>query len=323
MHGAARGIAIGAAALAVLATACSDGTGPSSKEPALYEGAPVFVKGGTQVSALVNGKVISSAVHQWAVDGIVQNGIALAEREPGTLVKSATIPTLAITDKHALAESRRLVSRSRDQTGNTHEFVFLPAKNGGPTASIVHLENGRIAQAYSYDWRKVRGGWIAKGFAVTVFKNGRPIATVRSGSKLAPVGVSRMLASDEPCMFDAEYAALSGNCDGAPTFGGGGSGGSGGGGGTPCSCADVLAKYLAAAWAAGMGTEVAMEGLNVSPYTWAALGGAWIYVGYLLMSYDSCVQACQATSGSDGTSGTGSGGGGASGWNLWTGRSWP
>src|SRR5947207_14309979 len=95
------------------------------------------------------------------------------------------------------------------------------------------------------------------------------------------------------------------------------------GGGTPCSCADALAKYLAAAWAAGMGTEVAMEGLNVSPYTWAALGGAWIYVGYLLMSYNSCVQACQATSGSDGTSGTGSGGGGASGWNLWTGRSWP
>src|SRR5947207_13328009 len=105
MHVAARGIAIGAAALAVLATACSDGTGPSNKEPVLYEGAPVFVKGGTQVSALVNGKVMSSAVHQWAVDGIVQNGIALAEREPGTVVKSATIPTLAITDKHEIGRA--------------------------------------------------------------------------------------------------------------------------------------------------------------------------------------------------------------------------
>ena len=127
-----------------------------------------------------------------------------------------------------------------------------------------------------------------------------------------------MIVSDDPCMFDAEYAAMSGNCDGAPTFGGGGTGGSGGGGGTPCSCADALAKYLAAAWAAGMGTEVAIESLNVSPYTWAALGGAWIYVGYLLMSYNSCVQACQASC-PDGWCGSG----GGSSWNVWTCRSWP
>jgi hypothetical protein len=189
------------------------------------------------------------------------------------------------------------MSSVRDQAGHVHELVFIPAKNGGPTASIVDIVNGKIAQSYSYDWKKTSGGWVAKGFAASVFRDGKPIATVRSGSKLVPGRLSNMVTSDDPCMFDAEYAATSGNCDGAPTLGGGGGSGSGGTGTSGCTCTD--------------------EAAAVSPYTLIALGGAWAYVGYLLLSYESCMQACQSTQP------VGSAGGGGSGFVVWADRSSP
>ncbi|HZE09910.1 MAG TPA: hypothetical protein VE110_14260 [Gemmatimonadaceae bacterium] len=260
---------------------------------------------------------MSSAIHQWAVDGIVANGMAVAEREPGTIVNSASMPALAITDSHPLASARRMMSSVRDQAGHVHELVFIPAKNGGPTASIVEIVNGKIAQAYSYDWKKTSGGWVAKGFAASVFRDGKPIATVRSGSKLVPGRLSNMVTSDDPCMFDAEYAATSGNCDGAPTLGGGGGSGSGGTGTSGCTCTDQAAKYLAAELAVGMSTANAIEAAAVSPYTLIALGGAWAYVGYLLLSYESCMQACQSTQP------VGSAGGGGSGFVVWADRSSP
>jgi hypothetical protein len=319
MRTGAKGFAIGAAVLAVAITACVDATAYTSPtETALYEGAAVsMAPENIQVSGIINGKVVSSAVHQWAIDGIVTNGIAQAKSQPGQLVDSKTMPALMVTDNHPFAHGRpneRLFTSTKDKAGNTHDFAFLGGKSDGPTASIIHLENGKIAESYSYDWQKVRGGWVAKGFAVTVFKDGKPTVTVRSGTKLAPSGgVSKMFVADDPCMFDAQYAALSGSCYTSQTFGGGGGGGySGGnywpdGSGTPCSCANELAAYLAAAWAVGMATSDALA-TAVTPYYWAAVGGAWAYVGFLLYQYNQCATRCRALN-------SGWGGGGSS-WTL-------
>ncbi len=311
MPAAAKRIAIGAAALAAAITACFDATRSTSTESALYEGAPVTLAGGIQVSANINGKIVSSAVHQWAVDGVVQNGLAEAAKEPGKHVDNMVMPALAISDNHPLARGRPNESYGttvKDKSGGTHDFVFRAGKAGGPAATIAHVENGKIAQTYSYDWQKVRGGWVAKGFSVTVFKDGKPVLTVRSGSKLAPGTMSGMVVADDPCMFDAEYAALSGNCSSPPVFQGGGGGSYGStyndyiDGSAPCSCASELADYLAAAWAMGMATQGAIDTLMVTnPITLAALGGGWVYVAWLLYKYNNCVQRCRALNGSAGS----------------------
>ena len=294
MRTAARRIAIGAAALAVVVTACVDATRSTSTESALSEGAPVSLAGDLQVSANINGK-LSSAVRQWAVDGIIKDGVAEAEKAPGTRVDNMVMPALAISDKHPLARSRpyeSFATTAKDKNG-THDFVFRAGKAGGPASSIAVLDNGKLAQVFSYEWRRVRGGWVARGFAVTIFKDGKAILTTRSGSKVAPGTISMAVVADDPCMFDPMIPC---NYDyGVMYSGGGGSVGFGGGtfyGG--CSCANELGEYLNAAWAVGMGTQAAIDtGLITNPITLMALGGAWVYVGWKLWQYNSCVQACR------------------------------
>lgn len=298
MRTAARRIAIGAAALVVVVTACVDATRSTSTDPALYEGAPVSLAGELQVSANINGK-LSTAVREWAIDGVIKNGVAEAERAPGTRVENMVMPALAISDKHPLARSRpygSFATTAKDKNG-THDFVFRAGKAGGPASSIAVLDNGKLAQVFSYEWRRVRGGWVAKGFAVTIFKDGKAILTARSGPKLAPGTVAAAVAHDDPCMFDASVDcenSYGGELSGA---GGGGTYGSPGTGSYyGCNCNVELATYLAAAWSVSMGTQLAIEtALVVSPYTLAALGGAWVYVGFRLWVYNSCYRACYTT----------------------------
>jgi hypothetical protein len=291
--------------LAVAITACVDATRSTATEPALYEGAPVSLAGSIQVSANIDGKLVSSAVHQWAIDGVVRSGVAEAEKAPGTRADNMVMPALAVSDNHPLARGRpneRFATTAKDKSGNAHEFVFRAGETGGPSATIAHLENGKIAEVFSYDWQKVRGGWVAKGFAVTVFRDGKPILTVRSGSKLTPGAISMMHVADDPCMFDAQYSALSGNCSSAPVFQGGGAGALGStpndyiDGSAPCTCASELYEYLNAAWAAGMGTQLAIETAQIAnPIALAGLGGLWVYAAYRLALYNSCVRACRAS----------------------------
>src|SRR4029077_6170604 len=138
MRTGAKAFAIGAAVLAVVITACVDATANTSPtETALYEGAAVsMAPENIQVSGIIDGKLVSSAVHQWAVDGIVTNGIAQAKSQPGQLVDSKTMPALTVTDNHPFAHGRpneRLFTSTKDKAGNTHDFAFLSGKSDGPT----------------------------------------------------------------------------------------------------------------------------------------------------------------------------------------------
>ncbi|MEO8910641.1 MAG: hypothetical protein ABI408_10505 [Gemmatimonadaceae bacterium] len=188
---------------------------------------------------------------------------------------------------------------AKDHDGNAQDFAVLTGSEGGPAKSIVHIENGKITQAYSFEWEKIRGGWVAAGFAVTVFKNSKPIAIIRSAKKLVPRGLSAMVAADDPCMFDAEYAATSGNCDGAPTFGGGSGGYGSGGAGGPCTCASQLTDYLLAASAAASATQVAVDtGTALIPAVAATLAVAWAASGVMLYRYNACLRACAEQTGS-------------------------
>jgi hypothetical protein len=127
----------------------------------------------------------------------------------------------------------------------------------------------------------------------TILKNGKPIVTVRHSGLFVPTTIAGMVAADDPCMFDAQADALDGNCNTPPTLNGGTSSGGGSYSGNCISCGDQLAKYLAAGWAAGMTTSTLMEMAAgaVSPYAVSALGGAWVYVGYLLWRYYQCQSA--------------------------------
>ena len=310
MRTASKGFAIGVAALAVVSTACDDATRPTSAEPALYEGALVSLKGTMQMSAVIDGKRVNTITHEWAVDGVVRDGIALASRDPGKLLENPSLPTLAISDDPTSATlrapNRRDFASLRDKLGNQHDFVFMNGSQGGPVRSVVHLQNGKLGQIFSFDWRKVRGGWIAQGFAVTVFKDGRPIGTMNSGTKLSRAhGPSNMLTDDQ-CYFDAEYAALSGNCDGSPTFGGG-----------AAQAGAVVVEQPATAltrsqqrpllWSpAGFATGDMLTALTAWT-VWAETGvwSAWVYVGYLVYRYVECYYECQASIPSGGGGGSG------------------
>lgn len=312
MRTAAKGFAIGAGALAVAITACIDATRPTSLEPALYEGAPVSMTGSMQVSAIVNGKPFTSTVHEWAVDGVVRNGIAEASREPGKLVDNRAMPVFAISDDNPLARSRpngRQFVTFKDNAGNLHDFVIRTGARGGPVSSLVHVENGKITQSFSYEWRKVRGGWKAEGLAVTAFKDGKPVLTVRSGTKLAPPGVSKMvLPPDDPCWFDPQCTPVSG---GGGAGGGGGGGSPGGvlsGGGGTCSCTNEMMSFLGAGWMLGMSTGHLLVATTVTIFQWGGLGGGYVMLGWLAIRWISCVDACNAQNPS--------GGGGGSGWTI-------
>lgn len=150
----------------------------------------------------------------------------------------------------------------------------------------------------------------------TILKNGKPLLTVRHTGLLIPTGIMGMRVADDPCMFDAAYAALSGNCSTPPTLSGGGSVGGASAGGC-IGCADQLAEYLAAGWAAGMTTSelMTLAAERLSPYAVSGLGGAWVFVGWLLWRYYQC-QSAYLTCVNNLSSG-------GSGFAIVSGRSWP
>jgi hypothetical protein len=321
MRTATKCFAIGVAALTVVSTACVDATRPTSIEPALYEGAPVSLTGSMQASAIINGQLVTSAIHEWAVDGVVKNGMALASRDPGQSIEGQSVPALAVSDTRASFQpNHRNYASTKDKLGNAHDFVLMNGKEGGPLNSAAHLVNGKIAESFSFDWRRVRGGWVAQGFAVTMFRDGKPVATLRSGTRLALPGISKMVVADDPCMFDAEYAALSGSCSSPPTLSGGGGSGGGTGGATPCSCAEKLAELLATTAANGSVTgDWLFAAGQYSAWLKGGMWTAWVYIGYLYLSYQDCLSYCYSTQPQ--TSGGGSGGGGGTAFNLSTGKS--
>jgi hypothetical protein len=287
---------LSAAALAVGIAAC-DATRSTSTDPELVEGARLSLTGTSQISIpTLDGHVISSIAHQWAVDGIVSKGIA-----EGARLKSAPapMPLLVISDGHSLAgrdqpNQRRLIS-AKAKNGNAEDFVVVNS-DAGPVKSIVHLENQQIVEAYSFGWSRTKGGWIATSFDVTVFRNGKPIARIGSTTKSAPGGPSSMRVADDVCMFDA-----SAMCGGTPVLQGGGTGS--GGGGTGCDCSRELTDYLMAAAAASAATNAAVSALPV--ITVAAVAGVmasgviavlWGTAAVFLYRYNSCVRSCQTVS---------------------------
>jgi hypothetical protein len=262
--------------------------------------------GSMQVSAIVNGKSFTSAVHEWAVDGVIRNGIAEASRDPGQLVDNRAMPVFAISDNSPLARAanRRQFLKFVDKAGVSHDFVVRTGGKGGPLSSLVHLENGEIVQSLSYEWRKVRGGWKAEGVTVTAFKDGKPAVTVRSGTKLAPKGPSMMMGDPTDCYLDP-------NCDPwtAPGGAGGGAGGgSGGAGGTSCSCTNEMMAFLGLGWTVGMTTGQLLTATATTIWQWGGLGGAYVMLSWLAIRWVNCEYACSA--------GLPSGGGGGSGWTI-------
>jgi hypothetical protein len=282
----------GVVVLAVGITAC-DATRSTSTEPALYEGAKISLTGSSSVAVPgLDGRLVSVATHEWATDAIVTKGIAEGEQTRPT---DAVMPALAITDEHILASGRanqRQFLTALDRSGNAQEFVVINGDRG-PAKTIVHLENQKIAQAYSFEWKKVRGGWVAVSFTATVFKDGKVMARIRSTSrKLAPSGPAGLISPDDPCWTNQAE-----ECDY-----GGGSGGSGGGGlgsGGPC-CGDKLNDYLMASWAAATATQAAIDsGTLLVPWVAMGIAGLWAAAAIYLSRYNACYQQyCVTASGS-------------------------
>lgn len=132
--------------------ACVDATRSTSTEPALSEGARVSLAGGSSISFQgLDGKVLSTAAHEWAVDAVVTNGIAEA-KVAGSRSVDVGMPALAISDDHPLARGRPSQHQhisAKDRNGNLQDFVVITGEQGGPAKTIVHLANHKIDQSYS------------------------------------------------------------------------------------------------------------------------------------------------------------------------------
>jgi hypothetical protein len=282
---------IGLIGLAVVMVACSDATLPTSTEPAPYEGAKVSMTGTSTISVPgLDGKMVSATTHEWATDAIVTDGIALAARAPVTRAPSGGMPVLYVSDAHVSAQERRNTRQIipwKDSKGNGGDLVFVTG-DAGPVKTMVHVgANRQIDQAYSFEWKKVRGGWLATAFTVSLFKNGKPAVQIRSATKAAPTGPHFMIAADDPCWDDP-------NCepaDGDPTIGGGGYGGGGTYYGPNC-CATELSLYSGAVLALGGAYQFCVDtGTLLTTPCILTLAGLGITAGALLWAYRSCWNA--------------------------------
>jgi len=300
MQAARNGIGLIALTLGIIA--CGDATRPTSPGPAPYEGANVSMTGTSTISIPgLNGQVVSATTHEWATDAIVTNGLAAAGQSPTIQDPSASkMPVLYISDKHVLARgprNNRQILPAKDSKGNGGEFVIITG-DAGPVKTMAHIgANRQIDQAYSFEWKKVNGGWLATAFTVSLFKNGRPVVQIRSASKFAaPRGVSPMvLAADDPCWSDinCEPADYSGG-GGSSTGGGGGGGGSFFGGGSSSTgecCTYQLNMYLIAGTAFAGAFEMCKDSGTLATagciLTLASLGAA---VTYALIAWNQCYQ---------------------------------
>ncbi len=238
---------IGLIGLAVVMVACSDATQPTSTEPAPYEGAKVSMTGTSTISIPgLNGQLVSATTREWATDAIVTNGLAEAAQsrilnDPN----AAKMPVLYVSDTHVSARgprnTRQIVSW-KDSKGSAGDFVFVTG-DAGPVKTMVHVGADRhVDQAYSFEWKKVRGGWLATAFTASLFKNGKAVGQIRSATKAAPRGPSKMVAEpDDACWTDPL-------CDPGSVVPSGIPGGTWGGAyyGSGC-CANELNLYLIAA----------------------------------------------------------------------------
>jgi hypothetical protein len=301
MRGARNGI--GLAALAVGMIACSDATQPTSTTPGLADGAKVSLTGITTMAIpTLDGRVISATTHEWAVNAVVTNGIAEAAQSPTS--NASVMPVLYIRDDHALAHQGRANSRtlvSGKGPKGTEDFVFVNG-NAGPAKAIVHVgPDGQVDQSYSFEWERVRGGWLATAFTATVFKNGKALARIRSSTKQAPPGVSAMRDAGDACFFDATILW----CGGLPTIismaAGSGYTGSG-----PCDCSAQLNDYLLAAAAFAAATQAAIDTKTIGE-PWVLIGLAVFAAAASVMAsrYNGCVQMCYRLQGNSGGSLTG------------------
>lgn len=291
-----RSARIGLAALAMGMIACVDATDPTAA-PAPKEGSALSIIGTSSITVpTLDGRLVRATTREWAVDGVVTRGLAEASR-PNLLritdPNGPKMPVLFIADDNRVAQGEtQRISRGKD------DFVFGNG-GGGPAKTMVHVVNGEVDQAYSYEWRRVRGGWEAAAFTVTLFKGGKATAQIRSVNRKyapAPTGPSMILASDDPCWYDIEcdpWGMTGGG--GGGLYGGGSGGGYGGGyGGYDCNCTAQLQDYLAAAAALATATQIAIDtGTILEPWVALGLAAAAAYVGILLMRYNSCYRACQ------------------------------
>jgi hypothetical protein len=133
---------IGLVALALGMVACVDATQPTTTGPALYEGANVSMIGTTTVSVpALDGRVVSATTHEWAVDGVVRNGLAEVARSPVTMQPKGPMPVLYISDDNSLAKgraNRREIVSGKDLKGSADAFVFVNA-DAGPARMMVHV----------------------------------------------------------------------------------------------------------------------------------------------------------------------------------------
>jgi hypothetical protein len=288
---------IGLVALAFGMVACVDATQPTTTGPAAYEGANVSMTGTTTVSVpTLDGKVLSATTHEWVVDGVVRNGIAEAARSPGAMAPNGPMPVLYISEGSPLARGRanhREMISGKDLNGNADDFVFVNAE-AGPAKTMVHVgANRQVLEAYSFEWKKVNGGWRAMAFTATFFKNGKAIASVHSADKSSPpLAPSRARANlflpmEENCMYDPFNP-----CSGVPVFEGFNPVG-----GDPlpsgCDCSQARTDYLLAASAAAAAINALTEtGAILTPWGAIAAGIAATTAIVYLNRYNNCVHDC-------------------------------
>jgi hypothetical protein len=293
MQAARNGIGLIALTLGIIA--CGDATQPTSPGPAPYaEGAKVSMTGTSTISIPgLNGQVVSATTHEWATDAIVTDGLAQVARSQTIQNPSASpkMPVVYVSDKHVLARGPRnnrqiIPGGAKDSKGNGGEFVLITG-NTGPVKTMAHIgANRQIDQAYSFEWKKVGGGWLATAFTVSLFKNGKALGQIRSATKLGPRGPSLMVAEPDYACWDSP------TCDpvlvdmGIPggTFGGSYYY-------TPSCCQLLLdAYYVAATGFAGAWLMCSDAGALLSAgciLTLGSLGGA---VALTLLAYNTCFQ---------------------------------
>jgi hypothetical protein len=261
-------------------------------------------------------RVVSTTTHEWAVDAVITNGMATAARSP-VGKNSSPMPVLYVSDNnpsaHARPNRRQLVS-GKDTKGKVHDFVFVTGA-AGPAKTLIHIGPDRqIAEAFSFEWKKVNGGWLATAFTATVFKQGRVLAQIRSTNKaftppaadattknVAPGG---QIALDEQdaCIFKADEP-----CDGSLVLGGGE-----GAGDTGC-CANERIEYLNAATQAAAATQLALYAAEAAPLAppvaavaALALTAALAYAAFKLRQYNDCVNnGCKPVADSGGSAPSG------------------
>jgi len=290
---------IGLIALAVGMVACVDATQPTTTGPTPYEGANVSMTGTSTVSIpTLNGKVLSATTHEWVVDGVVRNGIAEAARSPGAMAPNGPMPVLYISEGSPLARGRanhRQMISGKDLNGNADDFVFVNAE-AGPAKTMVHVgANRQVLEAYSFEWKKVNGGWRAMALTATFFRNGKVLESVRSADKSSPpLAPSRARSNyfvpmDENCIYD-----LFNPCSGQPIFDISNTTGGMDPNPAGCDCSTDRTNYLLAASAAAYTIQGLIDtGQILTPWgAIIALGVATTAV-VMLNRYNQCVHDCQ------------------------------